>query len=63
MLFVFLGSRRVAVFCLMWIGSQVFDTEMVVVDRSVTDICFEGVTMLWVFFVFNKHSNMWAFSF
>ncbi|XP_026212493.1 rhotekin-2 isoform X2 [Anabas testudineus] len=39
------SSRRVAVFCLMWIGSQVFDTEMVVVDRSVTDICFEGVTM------------------
>uniref|UniRef100_A0A8C2WSD1 Rhotekin 2 n=1 Tax=Cyclopterus lumpus TaxID=8103 RepID=A0A8C2WSD1_CYCLU len=27
------------------IGSEVFDTEMVVVDRSVTDICFEGVTV------------------
>ncbi|XP_028983259.1 rhotekin-2 [Betta splendens] len=39
------SSRRVAVFCLMQMGSQVFDTEMVVVDRSVTDICFEGVTV------------------
>ncbi|KAM8739324.1 rhotekin-2 [Acanthopagrus schlegelii] len=39
------SSRRVAVFCLMMIGSEVFDTQMVVVDRSVTDICFEGVTI------------------
>uniref|UniRef100_A0A8D0D1T1 Rhotekin 2 n=1 Tax=Sander lucioperca TaxID=283035 RepID=A0A8D0D1T1_SANLU len=39
------SSRRVALFCLMQIGSEVFDTEMVVVDRSVTDICFEGVTV------------------
>ncbi|KAM4607083.1 rhotekin-2 [Polymixia lowei] len=39
------SSRRVAVFCLMRIGSEVFDTTMVVVDRSATDICFEGVTV------------------
>ncbi|AWP13728.1 putative rhotekin-2-like [Scophthalmus maximus] len=39
------SSRRVAVFCLMQMGSEVFDTEMVVVDRSVTDICFEGLTI------------------
>ncbi|XP_041803566.1 rhotekin-2 [Chelmon rostratus] len=39
------SSRRVAVFCLMQIGSEVFDTQMVVVDRLVTDICFEGVTI------------------
>ncbi|XP_037535495.1 rhotekin-2 [Nematolebias whitei] len=39
------SSRRVAVFCLMQIGSEVFDTEMVVVDRSITDVCFEGVTV------------------
>ncbi|KAF7662495.1 hypothetical protein LDENG_00234860 [Lucifuga dentata] len=39
------SSRRVAVFCLMRMGSEVFDTDMVVVDRSVTDICFEGVTI------------------
>uniref|UniRef100_A0A673BVA4 Rhotekin 2a n=1 Tax=Sphaeramia orbicularis TaxID=375764 RepID=A0A673BVA4_9TELE len=38
-------ARRVAVFCLMQIGSEVFDTDMVVVDRSVTDICFEGITI------------------
>lgn len=40
------GSRRVAVFCLMQIGSEVFDSQMIVVDRSVTDICFEGVSIL-----------------
>ncbi|XP_036402045.1 rhotekin-2 [Megalops cyprinoides] len=39
------SSRRVAVFCLMKIGAEVFDTEMVVVDRSATDICFEGSTI------------------
>nr|XP_043896835.1 rhotekin-2-like [Solea senegalensis] len=39
------SSRRVAVFCLLQTGSEVFDTEMVVVDRSITDICFEGVTI------------------
>ncbi|XP_054886272.1 rhotekin-2 [Poeciliopsis prolifica] len=39
------SSRQVAVFCLMQIGSEVFDTEMVVVDRSVTDICFDGLTL------------------
>uniref|UniRef100_A0A8C1FW38 Rhotekin 2a n=1 Tax=Cyprinus carpio TaxID=7962 RepID=A0A8C1FW38_CYPCA len=35
--------QRVAVFCLMKIGSEIFDTEMVIADPSVTDICFEGV--------------------
>ncbi|XP_034464062.1 rhotekin-2 [Hippoglossus hippoglossus] len=39
------SSRRVALFCVMQIGSEVFDTDMVVVDRSVTDVCFEGVTI------------------
>ncbi|KAM6956865.1 rhotekin-2 [Aplochiton taeniatus] len=39
------SSRRVAVFCLMKVGSEVFDTAMVVVDRSLTDVCFEGVTI------------------
>ncbi|XP_053488503.1 rhotekin-2 isoform X2 [Ictalurus furcatus] len=39
------NSQRVAVFCLMKIGSEIFDTEMVIVDRTVTDICFEGVTI------------------
>ncbi|KAL0964511.1 hypothetical protein UPYG_G00324860 [Umbra pygmaea] len=42
------SSRRVAIFCLIRIGSDIFDTEMVVVDRSMTDICFEGVS------IFNK---------
>ncbi|XP_072293506.1 rhotekin-2 isoform X2 [Eucyclogobius newberryi] len=39
------SSRRVALFCLMLIGSEVVDTEMVVVDRAITDVCFEGVTV------------------
>uniref|UniRef100_A0A8C5HAD0 Rhotekin-2-like n=1 Tax=Gouania willdenowi TaxID=441366 RepID=A0A8C5HAD0_GOUWI len=39
------SSRRVALFCVMQIGSEVFDTEMVVVDRSITDVCFEGLTI------------------
>ncbi|XP_056903090.1 rhotekin-2 isoform X1 [Takifugu flavidus] len=39
------SSRRVAVFCLLQIGSEVFDTRMMVVDRSVTDICFEGTSI------------------
>lgn len=49
------GSRRVAVFCLLQIGSEVFDTQMMVVDRSVTDICFEGTSILYVNFFFNKY--------
>nr|XP_023697941.1 rhotekin-2-like isoform X1 [Paramormyrops kingsleyae] len=39
------SSRKVAVFCLMKVEAEVFDTEMVIVDRSVTDICFEGLTL------------------
>uniref|UniRef100_A0A672KCW7 Rhotekin-2-like n=1 Tax=Sinocyclocheilus grahami TaxID=75366 RepID=A0A672KCW7_SINGR len=35
--------QRVAVFCLMKIGSEIFDTEMVIADPSMTDVCFEGV--------------------
>lgn len=42
------GSRRVAVFCLLQMDSEVFDTQMMVVDRSVTDICFEGTFILYV---------------
>uniref|UniRef100_A0A8C2HL58 Rhotekin 2a n=1 Tax=Cyprinus carpio TaxID=7962 RepID=A0A8C2HL58_CYPCA len=37
------SAQRVAVFCLMKIGSEIFDTEMVIADPSMTDICFEGV--------------------
>ncbi|KAF5892557.1 rhotekin-2 isoform X1 [Clarias magur] len=39
------NSHQVAVFCLMKIGSEIFDTEMVIVDRTITDICFEGLTI------------------
>lgn len=33
--------RRFAVFCLVQIGTEIYDTIMVNVDRNVTDICFE----------------------
>ncbi|KAL2088353.1 hypothetical protein ACEWY4_015252 [Coilia grayii] len=37
------GSPRcVAVFCLIILGRDVVDTEMLVVDRNTTDICFDG---------------------
>ncbi|XP_077351135.1 rhotekin-2 isoform X2 [Festucalex cinctus] len=39
------SSRRVAIFCVMQMGCQVFDTKMAVVDRSITDVCFEEVTI------------------
>ncbi|XP_069488576.1 rhotekin isoform X2 [Ambystoma mexicanum] len=31
-----------AVFCLLQLGVEIYDTEMVMVDRTVTDICFES---------------------
>ncbi|XP_067311113.1 rhotekin-2 isoform X3 [Pseudorasbora parva] len=37
------NAQRLAVFCLIKIGSEIFDTEMVIADPSMTDICFEGV--------------------
>ncbi|KAI7804254.1 rhotekin-2 [Triplophysa rosa] len=39
------NERRVAVFCLIRIGSEILDTGMVIADPSVTDICFEGVNV------------------
>lgn len=48
------GSRRVAVFCLLQIGSEVFDTQMMVVDRLVTDICFDGTSILFVTVLINR---------
>ncbi|XP_038678326.1 rhotekin-2-like [Scyliorhinus canicula] len=36
-------GQRFAVFCLVKIGTQIFDTEMVTVDRTLTDICFENL--------------------
>ncbi|XP_062405197.1 rhotekin-2 isoform X2 [Sardina pilchardus] len=36
------SSRSVAVFSLMILGHRVLDSELQVVDRSITDICFSG---------------------
>lgn len=38
-------TQRFAIFCLFRMGAQVFDTDMVIVDQTVTDICFENVTI------------------
>nr|XP_048702504.1 rhotekin isoform X4 [Caretta caretta] len=34
--------HRCAVFCLLQLGVEIYDTEMVLVDRTLTDICFEN---------------------
>ncbi|XP_069061692.1 rhotekin isoform X3 [Pleurodeles waltl] len=34
--------HRCALFCLLQVGAEIHDTEMVLVDRTVTDICFES---------------------
>ncbi|XP_032890178.1 rhotekin-2 isoform X1 [Amblyraja radiata] len=36
-------SQRFAVFCLLKVESQIFETEMVIVDKALTDICFEDL--------------------
>uniref|UniRef100_A0A8D0HK98 Rhotekin n=1 Tax=Sphenodon punctatus TaxID=8508 RepID=A0A8D0HK98_SPHPU len=37
--------HRCAVFCLLQIGTELYDTEMVLVDRTLTDICFENAVL------------------
>ncbi|XP_024417201.2 rhotekin-2 [Desmodus rotundus] len=38
-------SQHYAIFCLFKLGAEVFDTDMVIVDKTITDICFENVTI------------------
>ncbi|XP_060097087.1 rhotekin-2 [Heteronotia binoei] len=38
-------SQRYSVFCLFKIGAQIFDTDLLIVDKAITDICFENVTV------------------
>nr|XP_008112966.1 PREDICTED: rhotekin-2 isoform X1 [Anolis carolinensis] len=35
-------TQRYSVFCLLKVGAQVFDTELLIVDKAITDICFES---------------------
>ncbi|XP_040291864.1 rhotekin-2 [Bufo bufo] len=35
-------SDRYAVFCMLRLGQEIFDTDMVIVDKAMTDICFEN---------------------
>ncbi|XP_061117517.1 rhotekin isoform X3 [Conger conger] len=34
--------HRCAVFCLLHLGGEIYDTDMVMVDRTLTDICFDN---------------------
>lgn len=34
--------HRCAVFCLLQLGGEIFDTDMVIVDRTLTDVCFDN---------------------
>lgn len=38
-------SQHYAIFCLFKMGAEVFDTDMMIVDKTITDICFENVTI------------------
>ncbi|KAL4668565.1 hypothetical protein H8957_011039 [Semnopithecus entellus] len=38
-------SQCYAIFCLFKMGANVFDTDVVNVDKTITDICFENVTI------------------
>ncbi|KAM4852467.1 rhotekin-2 isoform 2-T3 [Thomomys bottae] len=39
------GSPRYAIFCLFKMETEVFDTDMIIVDKTITDICFENITI------------------
>ncbi|XP_028313536.1 rhotekin isoform X4 [Gouania willdenowi] len=43
--------HRCAVFCLLQLGGEIFDTDMVIIDRTLTDICFDNTI------VFNEAST------
>lgn len=38
--------HRCAVFCLLQIGTEIYDTEMVLADRTLADLCFENAVLL-----------------
>ncbi|KAM4636557.1 rhotekin-2 [Discoglossus pictus] len=38
-------TQRYAVFCMLKLGQEISDTDMVIVDKTMTDICFENVTV------------------
>lgn len=44
--FSFVELHRCAVFCLLQLGREIFDTDMVIVDRTLTDICFDNTVVL-----------------
>lgn len=43
---LFAELHRCAVFCLLQLGGEIFDTDMVIVDRTLTDICFDNTIVL-----------------
>uniref|UniRef100_A0A8D0GVN0 Rhotekin-2 n=1 Tax=Sphenodon punctatus TaxID=8508 RepID=A0A8D0GVN0_SPHPU len=39
------STQHYAVFCLFKMGAEIFDTDLVIVDKSITDICFENLAI------------------
>nr|XP_033799437.1 rhotekin-2 isoform X4 [Geotrypetes seraphini] len=52
------SSQRYAVFCMFKMGAEVFDTDMVIVDKAVTDICFENVIVFGVKYSLLAHITL-----
>ncbi|XP_010566784.1 PREDICTED: rhotekin [Haliaeetus leucocephalus] len=50
--------HRCAVFCLLQLGAEIHDTPMVLVDRTLTDICFESAPALTI--AVNKETRIRA---
>ncbi|XP_053164859.1 rhotekin-2 isoform X2 [Hemicordylus capensis] len=38
-------TQRYSVFCLLKIGAQIFDTDLLIVDKAITDLCFESAAV------------------
>ncbi|TKC37624.1 hypothetical protein EI555_013215 [Monodon monoceros] len=51
-------SQRYAIFCLFKMGTEVFDTDMVIVDKTITDICFENVTIFGAKYSLLAHTTL-----
>ncbi|KAM9326826.1 LOW QUALITY PROTEIN: rhotekin-2 [Gastrophryne carolinensis] len=38
-------SQRYAAFCMLKLGQEIYDTDLVIVDKTMTDICFENIVV------------------
>lgn len=44
-------------FCLLQLGGEIFDTDMVIVDRTLTDVCFDNTIILYVGFALENGTD------